>query len=175
MNANGEPMTLSRYRVMAFAGLLFLDFLLVLVMLATDKNLQSDFGVMTSVPPYFAHWYGLLAQGVLTLLAAVVVLVASMRISKGGRGLWSSRGLVLGALVFSLVALVADLAIVFTYAQVGFNNMSQFAQYLFGQTSYPGDVRYLYDVVLTFYALTVVAGALAVMRVRGPASGAAQP
>lgn len=166
-SAPSEQWTLSRGRIYAFTALLFIDFVLVAVMLATDVNLQTNFGAASK---YYVHWWGLLAEGVLTLLAALAMVLAAMRVSKGGRGMWSSRGLVLGGLLFAIVAFIADLGIVFTYAQVGLT-MSQFEQYLFGQSYYGNDIRYLYDVVLVFYALTAVVGAIAAMRVRGVAMG----
>lgn len=155
-----------KVRSVAFGGLLIVDFLLVVVMLFTDKNLQSDFGAMT-VPPYYLHWYGALAMGVLDLVGGVIVL---------GLGASSTRSesrmakfLTTGALAWTVLAIIASVAIVETWQQVGFANAMQFAQYLFGLNAYPDSLSYipgLYDALIVAYLLTAVAGLLAVWQLR---------
>jgi hypothetical protein len=157
---------MSERRVSAFGVLLLVDFLITLVMLVTDKNLQTDFG---GHPQYYLHWYGALAMGVLDLLAGLTVLAYAavpflQRMSTTAR-----KVVVTGALAWTIVAILAMVGIVETYQQVGFQNASQFAQYLFGVTAYPKVLSYipwLYDLLLIFYLLTAVVGVLAVMQVR---------
>jgi transposase InsO family protein len=75
----------------------------------------------------------------------------------------------MGGLAWSIFAILAMVGIVTSYSQVGFPNMNQFAQYLFGVTPYPGALSYvpwLYDVLLAAYVLTVLAGIVALLRVR---------
>ena len=67
---NASPSMKSRLAIV-FGGLLILDFILVIVMLATDKNLQTDFG---GSAPYYIHWYAGLCIGVVTLLVALFIL-----------------------------------------------------------------------------------------------------
>lgn len=168
--------TLSGLRVSAFSLLLLIDFILVAVMLATDQNLQTDFGSLHSVPPYYAHWYGLLAEGVLDLLGAFVLLFFVARPLMKGTATRMHRRLVLGALAWSILAIVAMLAIVTSYSMVGFQTANQFAQYLFQTTAYPYTKPYipwLYDLLLVAYILTAVVGAFAVMRVRSTRTAAA--
>jgi hypothetical protein len=176
MTAGSGRWTLSRGRVSFFAILLLLDFIIVLVMLATDKNLQSNFGAQPDRMPYFAHWYALLVEGVFDLLVAIGLFVTAARLSRTG-GSSVGRGVVMGAVLYTFLALLADLAIVFAYQQVGFPSASQFAQYLFGVTASSGDIRYLYDALLAVYVLTLAVGALALRRVRAPdgSGAAAQP
>jgi hypothetical protein len=161
-----EKWTLSRGRVRAFALLLFVDFLIVAVMLATDKNLQTNFGAQAA---YFSHWYGLLAEGVLDLIIAAVVVSSVSSASERKMSLSSRKYAVVGGLIWTIVAILAMLGIVATYMQVNFPSMSEFAKYLFGVTPYPGALSYipwLYDLLLAAYILTALVGAAATMRVR---------
>jgi hypothetical protein len=154
--------TLSRGRVAAFGLLLFLDFIVVVVMLATDKNLQTDFGSLSS--GYYSHWYGLLAEGILDLIIAAAVLSTVSLGALKRRSLSNRKYVVIGGLLWTILAIVAMLAIVETWSQVGFQNMSQFSQYLFGVTAYK-DVKpyipWLYDLLLGMYILTALAGVVA--------------
>jgi hypothetical protein len=152
-------------RVVAFGLLLLLDFVLSLVMLVTDKNLQTDFGVQS---PYYLHWYGVLAMGVLDLVLGLSLLVSASGSTMQRMSSSVRRTGVMGALAWSVIAILAMLGIVTTYAQVGFSSMSQFAQYLFGVTAYPGALSYipwLYDLLLVLYVVTAAAGALASRRI----------
>jgi hypothetical protein len=136
--------------------LLLLDFLLCAVMLATDKNLQTDFGF---VAPYYLHWYGVLGMGLVDLVAAIVVFGVSMpRMAARAPGVLRRNVGVLG-LLWSLVAVAAMVGIVTSWKQVGFTSQSQFETYLFGTSAYPGTLSYipwLYDALLAAYVLTAV-------------------
>jgi hypothetical protein len=151
--------------VQIFGALILIDFLLVLVMLATDMNLQTDFGTSAR---YFAHWYGLLAEGILDLLVALAVLgnatMPSMWNQRPGR----VKKIVTAALVWVILAIFADLAIVFSWQQVGFTSMNQFAMYLFDTASPAsgGYIPWLYDALLAAYIVTAVVGVLAWTQVR---------
>ena len=117
---------------------------LSIVMLATDKNLQTDFGTVTT--GYFLHWYVVLVTAVSDIAGAVLLLTLRSRTAvKLG---------VLGSLVLS----VLFVGVIFTYQQVGFASANDFAQYLFGVTYYGGDIRYLYDALLATYLGTFVMG-----------------
>jgi hypothetical protein len=142
----------------------FIAAALGIVMLITDKNLQTDFGAVSS--GYYAHWYGVLALVVVTLIGAA--LLVAIR----------SRNVVKLAIAGSGVSIVALLGIVLTYQQVGFSSAMAFAQYLFGITDYGGDVRYLYDALLAVYIVAFVGGLVGLLLTReaqapaGPTEGA---
>ncbi|MHB1471375.1 MAG: hypothetical protein ACYCSA_06870 [Thermoplasmataceae archaeon] len=129
--------------------LLALDFILTTVILFTDKNLQTDFGI---VKPYFIHWYGLLVTAIVDLIGAVIIMAKPERV-------FQKAGTV-GALLLA-VFMVADLA---TYKMVGFTSVGQFATYLFGFSHDPLAPRPyipgLYDVLFAFYIITGIAGAV---------------
>jgi hypothetical protein len=131
-----------------FPALYSLAFLLAaalsFVMLATDKNLQTDFGTISS--GYFVHWYVVLATGVADLVGAALLLVLRNR-----------SAVKLGVVGSALLTLMF-VGVIATYSQVGFASASDFAQYLFGLTYFGGDIRYLYDVLLATYIGTFVAG-----------------
>jgi hypothetical protein len=131
-----------------FPALYSLAFLLAaglsFVMLATDRNLQTDFGTISS--GYFVHWYVVLASAIADLAGAVVLLV-----------LRSRTAVKLGVVGSALLTLMF-VGVIATYAQVGFASPSDFAQYLFGITYFGGDLRYLYDVLLATYLGTFLAG-----------------
>jgi len=135
----------SKGRITGF--LLLVDFIITIVILFTDKNLQTDFG---SVSPYFIHWYGLLITGIIDIIGAAII------IAKPGRGFQKTG--TIGSFLLA-VFLVADLA---TYKMVGFSSVGQFATYLFGFSHYSGALSYipgLYDVLFAFYLITGIAGA----------------
>jgi hypothetical protein len=148
--------------VRVFGGLLLLDFVVLLVMLATDKNLQTDFG---AVSPYYLHWYGVLALAVVTLLFAIAVL-GSLRPSMASAKFFTrNRYSLIGATVWAWLAIVAMVAVVATYKQVGFSSAGQFAQYLFGVSAYPGALSYipwLNDLLLALFVLSAIAGLVVV-------------
>jgi len=132
----------------------FLAFALSVVMLITDKNLQTNFGTVTS--GYYLQWYGVLAMAIVDLAAAVLLV------------LWRSRTTVkLGAVGASLLT-AAYLGVIATYSGVGFASASQFAQYLFGVTYYGGDIRYLYDILLGVYLGAIVSGVVALWLTQAP-------
>jgi hypothetical protein len=132
----------------ALYGLPFLiAFGLSVVMLMTDKNLQTNFGLVSS--GYFSHWYVILATAVADLAGAFLLLFVRSRTS-----------VKLGVLGSGLLAAVFVGAI-FTYNQVGggfFTTPTSFADYLFGITYYGGDIRYLYDALFGVYVATFVSG-----------------
>ncbi|MGP8071731.1 MAG: hypothetical protein ACLPZM_01180 [Thermoplasmata archaeon] len=152
--------------VAVLSGLLFIDFLLSVVMLVTDKNLQTDFGAQGA---YYAHWYGVLGMAVLDVMLAVsLAWVASTpdskRLASSGR-----RGLVIAGFAWATLSVVALLGIVTSYSQVGFSTMSQFETYLFGTTPYPGALSYipwLYDALLSAYVLSAFVGLIAFWKYR---------
>ena len=116
-------------------SLLFLvAFGLSVLMLITDKNLQTDFGSISS--GYYIHWYGVLAMAIADLAGAGVLLAFRSRIA-----------VKLGVVGSGLLT-VALLGVIATYHQVGFASAMDFANYLFGVTYYGGDIRYLYDALL---------------------------
>ncbi|MEM0128408.1 MAG: hypothetical protein QXO03_04920 [Thermoplasmatales archaeon] len=129
-----------------------LAFLIVLVILFTDKNLQTDFG---SVKPYFYHWYGLLFVGILSAVAGAILLFANSR----NLGIAGTTG-------FGILALflVADIG---TYHSVGFKYPGQFATYLFGLSKYPGSLHYfpgLYDLLFVVYLAGFILGVILLNR-----------
>jgi uncharacterized membrane protein len=132
----------------SFPALYSLAFLLAaalsFVMLATDKNLRTDFGTVPT--GYFVHWYAVLVMGVVDLLGAALLLVLR------------SRTAVKLGVVGSALLTIANLAVIATYSQVGFASASDFAQYLFGVTYFGGDLRYLYDLLLATYIGTFALG-----------------
>ncbi len=135
----------AKQRFPAIYSLLFLlGAGLSFVMLATDTNLRTDFGTMSS--GYFLHWYGVLAIAVADLVGAGLLLLVRTRTA------------VKIGVVGSGLIVVAWLGVTLTYSQVGFASASSFARYLFGITYYGGDIRYLYDALLAVYLLTFLAG-----------------
>jgi hypothetical protein len=134
--------------------ILLVQFILTLVILLTDHNLQTDFGIY---PKYFIHWYGLLVTGIIDIIGfALLVSINSRRLVAAGVG-WSA---------FMVLFQIADLA---TYKEVGFNSVSQFATYLFGFSKYPGSLSYipgLYDILLAIYVIALIVGVLGMMASR---------
>jgi hypothetical protein len=134
-------------------GVLFLiTAALTTVMLVTDKNLQTDFGTVSS--GYFVHWYGVLVTAVADVIAAGLLFL-----------LRSRTAVKLGVIGSGVLALVF-VGIIFTYSQVGFSSAGDFAQYLFGVTYFGGDIRYLYDLLLGTYVFTFVCGAVGLVATR---------
>lgn len=131
---------------------------LSVVMLMTDKNLQTDFGTLHS--GYFAHWYAVLGMALADFAGAGLLFALRSRlVIKLG---------VLGA----AASAIALLAVVYTYQQVGFASSTQFADYLFGVTYYGGDIRYLYDVLVATYLATAIGGAVGLLLTRSsPSTG----
>lgn len=127
-------------------GVLFLlAFALSVTMLLTDKNLQTDFGSVSS--GYAPHWY--------------VVLVTAIVELGGGVGLllWPSRLAVKAGTAGSGLLALLFLGDIATYAMVGFPSADAFARYLFGIDYFGGNLRYLYDVLLALFLVTLGTGA----------------
>jgi hypothetical protein len=119
---------------------------LSVVMLLTDKNLQNNFGTVSS--GYFVHWYAVLGMAIVDFAGAGLLLgVGTRRMAQIG---------VIGSALFAL-AMVADIA---TWSLVGFSSPTSFADYLFGVTYFGGDIRYLFDALLGVYLGTSVVGAV---------------
>ena len=132
----------------AEGALFIVAFVVAVIILLTDKNLQTDFGIHTR---YFIHWYGMLVIAIVALIAGAILLTTKKR----NLGLAGTMGS-----AFIALFLVGDLA---TYSQVGFTSVSQFATYLFGVTKYPGSLSYIpgmYDLLLILFVLTAVIGAI---------------
>ena len=128
--------------VYAVGILLIIDFTITITILLTDKNLQTDFGI---VKPYFIHWYGLLITGIVDIIGAGIIFARPT----GRNSTIAAVGTVLLA-----VFLIADIA---TYSMVGFTSASSFATYLFGFSKFKGSLPYipgLYDVLFAFYIVT---------------------
>jgi hypothetical protein len=121
-------------------------------MLITDKNLQTDFGSVSS--GYFEQWYLILATAVADVVGAVLLLVLRSR-----RAVLAG---VIGSASLGLLLLVG----IFTYQQAGFASAGQMANYLFGITYYGGDIRYLYDVLLATYIATFLGGLVGLIATR---------
>jgi len=129
-------------------ALFILAFVVAVIILLTDKNLQTDFGTHAR---YFIHWYGMLVISLVAFIAGILLLTTKKR----SLGLAGTMGSALIALF-----LIGDLA---TYSQVGFTSVSQFASYLFGVTKYPGSLSYIpgmYDLLLIVFILTAVIGVI---------------
>jgi hypothetical protein len=171
----GASVTTADRLLAVFGLLLLLDFLLVAVMLATDKNLQTDFG---NVSPYYSHWYGALAMGVVDLLAGLVLLANSTsrpmpRMTPRTRTMLARAGL-----AWTILVILASVGIVETYQQVGFQSAGDFAHYLFDSPSVSGNGNYipwLYDALLAMYIVTAIVGVFASIRNRATSSGASSP
>lgn len=136
-----------------FSAAFVLAFVLSVVMLITDKNLQTDFGAMSS--GYYFHWYVILGTAVADLVGVALLLA-----------LRSRTAVKLGVLGSALVILILVSAI-FTYGQVGFASASDFANYLFGITDSTGNIRYLYDALLATYIGTFLWGVVGLAMSRG--------
>lgn len=139
-------------------GVLFvIDFIVTLLILFTDNNLQTDFGTASK---YFLHWYGLLVTAIIAIIGGAIVF------AKPSKAVYTT-GLI-GSIILALF-LILD---VFTYSMVGFATMSDFATYLFGVAKYPGSLSYipgLYDALLVLYIITAILSAMAVSSFSKPA------
>jgi hypothetical protein len=156
-----------------FGGLLVVAFVIGVVMLATDTNLQNDFGAASK---YYSHWYGVLALSVISLAVGVLLVVIPRRGGSRPSSARVVRATLLGGLGWTALAIVAMLGVLATYSQVGFSSANQFATYLFGVTAYSGAESYipwLYDLLLASYLAALVVGVLAVSRMRARAKRSA--
>lgn len=125
---------------------------LSILMLITDKNLQTNFGSLKT--GYYYHWYVVLSMAVVDLAGAGLLLTFRSR--------WMVKLGIVGS--GGLAAIL--LAVILTYSQVGFSSAMSFAQYLFGITYYGGDLRYLYDVLLATYLGGFVVGIVSLVLTR---------
>jgi hypothetical protein len=153
--------------------LLIVDAVVVVVMLITDKNLQTDFGAQGN---YYSHWYGALGMEVGNLLLGLAVLGSSGLVRMRMRMMVSRRTLAVAALAWSVLVTIASVAIVESYSQVGFPSAGEFAKYLFGLSTYPGALSYipgLYDFLVAMYVVTIVVALVTVLKGRSPSAGSA--
>ena len=135
-------------RLSAYFSLVFLiQFVITLVILLTDQNLQTDFG---TVPKYFIHWYGLLATGLVDIIAFIVLLAVRKR---------SMVGVGVGWALFMAIFQIADIA---TYGMLNVGlSAGSFAQYLFGVTKFGGALPYIpgmYDLLFAIYIIAIGVG-----------------
>ena len=135
-------------RLPAYFSLLFLiQFVITMLILFTDQNLQTDFG---TVPKYFIHWYGLLATGLVDFVAFIVLLAVRKR---------SMVGVGVGWAVFMAIFQIADIA---TYGMLNVGlSAGSFAQYLFGVTKFAGALPYIpgmYDLLFAIYIIAIGVG-----------------
>ena len=145
----------------AYGGIFLLAFALSALMLATDQNLRTGFGTVSS--GYFSHWYVVLLSGIADLVGAAILLV------------YASRSAIKLGLVGAVLQVLMLLASITTYQSVGFATPDAFARYLFGIDYYGGYIRYLFDALLAVYLLAVVLG-VALLRRRGaPVPGEPRP
>lgn len=136
------------------ALVIYAAFVITVVILFTDKNLQTDFGLVSN--GYFYHWYVLFATAPVDVAGATILIV------------FRTKGLsIAGTAGTSILAafLILD---VFSYETVGGGAMtfSGFANYLFGFGTYSGVQPYipgLYDILIIVYVIASVVGAFAIV------------
>ncbi len=139
--------------IIAQALIIYAAFVITVVILFTDKNLQTDFGLVTS--GYFYHWYGLFATAIVAVAGASALIT------------FRSRGLSIAGTAGSGVMTAFLVLDVLTYGMVagGAFTLSGFATYLFGFGAYSGALSYipgLYDILIAVYAIATIAGVFAV-------------
>ncbi|MGA7861071.1 MAG: hypothetical protein WCB19_04370, partial [Thermoplasmata archaeon] len=109
---------------------------------------------------------------VVTLLSGIAVL-GTLSPSMSKESMFTrNRYSLIAATVWAWLAVVAMVAVVATYKQVGFSSASQFAQYLFGVSAYPGALSYipwLYDLLLALFIISAIVGVIVVVHIRKPA------
>ncbi len=144
-----------------YSSLFFLSFILAVVMLVTDKNLQTGFNCSPTtdsncvlIGGYFLHWWAVVAAAVASVLGGILLVTVG------------TRRAILGGIVGSGLLTLIFLGDIATYAQVGFSSASDMANYLFGVTYYGGDIRYLYDALLAVYIVTFIVGWIALRAAR---------
>lgn len=151
----------SARRVSAFAVILGIDAALVGLLLATDKNLQTDFG---SVPAYWAGWWHVVAGEVALIVLAGAVVATALALRRDGRRTAARRAVLAVALLASVLLTLATAGMGLEYSSAGFTSADQYYRYLFSPTPYPGALSYipwLYDLVLAAFVVTVLIGAVA--------------
>lgn len=140
--------------VIVQSGLIYVAFAITMVILFTDKNLQTNFGLVSS--GYFLHWYGLLVTAIVDVVGASILIVKRT-------GFLSKVGVVGSGLL--ALFLVLD---ILTYNMVGggyFTSPSQFATYLFGFSKYQGTLNYipgLFTGLFIVYLIAVVVGVVTI-------------
>ena len=133
-----------KIRILGF--LLLIDFIVTMVILFTDKNLQNDFGKYRG-SGYFINWYGLLATGILDIIGAIILFVKPQKLFLIFGAIWS---------LFMIGFTVGD---IFLNGETGAGTTYQFATYLFGLSKDPGYESYypgLYDVLVAIYIVALV-------------------
>lgn len=138
--------------VIAQAIIMYAAFLITVVILFTDMNLQTNFGLVTS--GYFIHWYWLFVTAIIDVAgASLLIAFRTRRLSMAGTA---------GTSVMAAF-LVLD---VFTHSMVagGSFTLAGFADYLFGVSFYNGALSYipgLYDILIAVYVIASIVGVFA--------------
>ena len=130
----------------SYVPFFLLAFALSVAILLTDRNLRTSFGPVSHGDHTLL--YVLLVTALADLVAASLLLFVPVR--RAILGGTAGAGL-------QVLVLTGD---ILAYREVGFATAADFARYLLGVTYYGGDVRYLYDVLLSVYLVTFVAGLL---------------
>lgn len=148
------------------ALIIYAAFVITAVILFTDRNLQTNFGLVSS--GYFYHWYVLFATATVDVAGATLLIAfRSKRLSIAGT---------VGTAVLSAF-LVLD---VLSYESVAGGSMtfSEFASYLFGFGTYSGALPYipgLYDILIIVYVIASIVGVFAIITsVHSPAANVTQ-
>ena len=128
----------------SYVPFFLLAFALSLVILLTDRNLRTSFGPVSHGD--YTLLYVVLVTSLADLVAASLLLFVPVR--RAILGGTAGAGL-------QVLVLTGD---VLAYREAGFATAADFARYLFGVAYYGGDIRYLYDVLLTVYLVTFGAG-----------------
>jgi hypothetical protein len=141
---NSSSMGKSEWKILnsrVLAALFLVEFLITLVILLTDMNLRNDFTLYTG-SGYFIHWWGLLVTALIDLIGVgLLIFKPTKGVFKIGSG-WS---------IFMVAFLFGDILL---YKEVGFSTPTQFADYLFGFSKYPGTESYipgLYTILAAIY------------------------
>ena len=143
-----------KIRILGF--LLLINFIVTMVILFTDKNLQNDFGIYNG-SGYFLHWYGLLITGVLDIVGAVILFIKPEKLFLIFGTIWS---------LFMIGFTFGDILL---YNEVGFGSANQFATYLFGLSKYPGAESYypgLYDLLVAIYIIAFVYALILFLKIK---------
>jgi len=159
-------------RTLAFGVLFLVDLVISVVMLATDKNLQTDFG---SVAPYYIHWWGVLAMAVVDLVVGLALVFSSVPAMEQKMSARLRRAGTAAAILWAVIAIGIMVGVVSEWSQLGFSSMMQFEQYLFGPTPFGHGVLsyipWLYDLLLAAYLVTLAVGIVAFLKKSGAPTG----
>lgn len=142
MEQSTESGKLNRYAGNVITGTFsFLIFIVGVIVLETDKNLQTDFGFYKS---YYYHWWILLGVVIITLLISIVTI-------------FYKRKITILPFMWSLITIIIILADpIFFYKSVGFSNSGQFFTYLFSFSKYPGTLSYIPGLFTVFTVLVIL-------------------